>query len=71
MQVKEIIKSGRAGTSVVVNQDESIDNAAILMKEHNLSKISVTDDSNNVIGIITKDSLLEASEELNEDFFLN
>jgi predicted transcriptional regulator len=71
MQVKEIIKSGKAGTTVVVNQDESIDNAALLMKEHKLAQISVADNNGKIIGVINKDSILQASDDLNEDFFLN
>lgn len=80
MQVKNIMKevqpgkSGKTGGAVssgaFVNAEESIDNAAILMKKNKLSCLPVVDDNKKVIGVITRDDLIEASDELNEDFFL-
>jgi len=72
MRVKELMKSARGkSTSINVNEEESIDNAAILMKNNNLSQISVVNDDNKVVGVVTKDSILQASDDLNEDFFLD
>jgi predicted transcriptional regulator len=72
MRVKELMKSARGrSTSINVNEEESIDNAALLMKNNNLSQISVVNDDDKVVGVVTKDSILQASDDLNEDFFLD
>lgn len=61
---------GRPG-SITVNQNESIDNAAILMRKNNLKSISVVDSKGKLVGLVTKSSILSASDDLNEDFFLD
>jgi len=55
---------------ISVNVEESIDNAALLMREHNLREIQVVDE-NNVVGIVTRKSVVESSDDINEDFFFD
>ena len=50
---------------------ENIDNAANLMRENQLDFISVIDDNNKLVGMVTKESIIEASDDLNEDFWLD
>ncbi len=53
-----------------VNPEENIDNAALLMREHDLKEIQVVEDEK-VIGLITRKVIVESSDDLNENFFLN
>ncbi len=74
-KVKEIMKPAKKGaginTGLTVNADESIDNAALLMRDNHLEQIAVLNDSGRLVGVVTKDALIEASDELNEDFFID
>ena len=72
MKVKDIMKKTKTSSSdISIKEDESIDNACSLIKEHNLEKLTVVDKKNNIVGVITKDCLINASEDINEDFFLD
>lgn len=72
MKVEEVMKKIKGNrTKLTVNPEESIDNAALLMKNHNMDRISVINDNNRIVGTVTKDSIIEASDDLNEDFFFN
>jgi len=73
MRIKEIMKplsSKVKKQEISVNVEESIDNAALLMREHNLREIQVVDE-NNVVGIVTRKSVVESSDDINEDFFFD
>lgn len=72
MQVEDVMKAPKAGkTKFTVNQGESIDNAALLMKQNNMKSVSVVDDDGKVVGLVTRDSIIQASDDLNEDFFID
>ncbi len=55
---------------VVVDYDESIDNAALIMKKHKIKKLPVVKDDE-LYGIITSTDIIENSEDLNEQFFFD
>ena len=72
MRVNEIMSNDKSSrTKITVNENENIDNAALLMKENRLNKITVIDDNNKVVGTITSDCIVKCSEDLNADFFLD
>ncbi len=75
MKVKEVMKPVKgkrdAESDLNVNAEESIDNAAVLMKENGLEEIPVVDSNDKVIGKITRSSIIDACEDINEDFFLD
>ena len=72
MKVKDVMKSatGKPGM-ITVNKNESIDNAALLMRKNNLKSISVVDGKGKLVGAVTRNSILKASDDLNEDFFFD
>ena len=72
MQSKEIMSefNGKK-TKITVNQEENIDNVALLVKENKLKQITVVDPANRAVGTITQQNLIDHSDDLNEDFFLN
>ena len=72
MQAKEIMKPTKGmKTRVTVNEGESIENAAILIRDNKMREISVVDDNERVVGVITRNALIEASDDLNDSFFLD
>jgi predicted transcriptional regulator len=72
MQVEDIMKSGKAKKSTVtINRAESVNNAATLMKQNKTSELTVVDDDDKPVGVVTKSSLIEAADDISEDFFLD
>lgn len=72
MQIKKIMSGlKKPRTSITVNQGESVDNAALLMKENNLSYITVVDDEDNPVGAVTSKDIIDSEESIDEDFFLD
>jgi len=73
MQVEDIMKKTKSvkNKDINVNAEESIDNAALLMKQNKITEVAVIDDDSNIVGVITKTDIIEASDDLNEDFFLD
>lgn len=55
---------------ITVDENESIDNAAIIMSENNIRKLPVVSDGK-VVGIITATDIIKNSESLNLDFLLD
>lgn len=73
MKVKELmnpVSHKVKKKEINVNPEENIDNAALLMREHDLKEIQVVEDEK-VIGLITRKVIVESSDDLNENFFLN
>lgn len=70
MEVREIMEPGKSKSNYALNAGESIDNAAALMRDNKIQEVNVLDEEGKIIGKVTKDALIEASDELNEDFFL-
>jgi len=72
MQVKDVMTSPSGiKSSQEVNLEESLTNAASLMKENNLSAIKVVDDNGRTVGKITQKEIVSNSDEISDDFFLN
>lgn len=55
---------------ITIDENESIDNAAIIMSENNIRKLPVISEGK-VIGIITATDIIKNSESLNLDFLLD
>ncbi len=55
---------------ITIDENESIDNAAIIMSENNVRKLPVVSDGK-VVGIITATDIIKNSESLNLDFLLD
>ena len=53
---------------IIINEKESIDNAALMMAENKIKRLPVLS-KGKLIGIITAADIIENSDELNEDFF--
>ena len=72
MKAKEIMREfdGKK-TKLTADQEENIDNVALLIKDNKLKQITVVDESNRAIGTITQQDLIDHSDDLNEDFLLN
>lgn len=72
MIIKDIMKVSKSARSpVVVDENENIDNAALLMKENELKEIAVVNSKDEPVGVVTREILLNNSDELNQDFFLD
>ena len=54
---------------ITIEQDEDIDNAAILMTKNKVKHLPVMKDEE-LVGIISATDLIENSDELNEDFLI-
>jgi CBS domain-containing protein len=52
---------------VTIDHNETIDNAALIMAEHQIKRLPVTEDGK-LIGIITATDIIANSDVLNEDF---
>ncbi len=72
MQIEDIMKpaSGKK-PKITINKEESIDNAAIILKDKKISELAVVDDEGKIIGIVTDADIIENSDDINEDFFLD
>ena len=55
---------------VTIEQDEDIDEAAILMKKNNIKRLPVTKNGE-LVGIITSTDLIANCDELNEEFLFD
>ncbi len=55
---------------ITIDENESIDNAAIIMSENNIRKLPVVSDGK-VVGIITATDIIKNSDSLNLDFLLD
>lgn len=55
---------------ITIDENESIDNAAIIMSENNIRKLPVIG-NNKLIGIITATDIIRNSESINLDFLLD
>ncbi len=53
---------------ITINQDESLDNAALLMTEKKIKRLPVMNNEK-LVGIITATDIIANSDLLNEDFF--
>ena len=72
MQIEDIMKPASGKTpEIILNKEESIDNAATLMKQNKIKEIAIVDDDDKVVGKVTRTDLIQASEEINEDFFID
>lgn len=74
MKVQDIMSSVKKKSlngDIFVHEEESIDNAALLMKDNKLDEIPVVNDDEEVVGKVTRDNIIENSDEINENFFLD
>jgi len=72
MQIEDIMKPAKGSKPAIsVNQEESIANAATLMKQNNKKDLLVVNDDDRVVGKVTREDIVENSDELNEDFFID
>jgi len=72
MKIRDIFNdTTKTKSRFQVNLDESLDNAASMMRDNKIKAVSVIDEEGNIVGQITIDDLIANSDELNEDFFLN
>ena len=55
---------------ITIDENESIDNAAIIMSENNIRKLPVVSDEK-VVGIVTATDIIKNSDSLNLDFLLD
>lgn len=55
---------------ITIDENESIDNAAIIMSENNIRKLPVISEGK-VVGIITATDIIKNSDSLNLDFLLD
>lgn len=54
---------------ITIGKNESIDDAAELMRKHKIKRLPVVS-KGELVGIVTATDLIENSDELNEEFFL-
>jgi CBS domain-containing protein len=71
MQLEKKISSVMNKQTITIDEEEDIDNAAILMSKNKIKRLPVTDNEQNLKGIITSTDLIAHSDELNEDFLLD
>ena len=64
------VSSVMSKTVITIDKDESLDNAAILMKKNKIKSLPVLE-KEKLVGIITADDLLANSNELNEEFLFD
>ena len=53
---------------VTINENEELDDAAIILFKNKIKKLPVVNKKGNLVGIITSTDLIAHSEDLNEDF---
>jgi len=73
MKVEDIMKPRKSNIipDIFVSQGENIDNAALLMREHDLKSIEVMGDAGKIVGIVTRRILINHSDDINENFFID
>ena len=69
-KINKKISSIMARNVITIEQDEDLDEAAILMKQNKIKRIPVIK-NNELVGIITSTDLIANSEELNEEFLFD
>jgi len=68
--LKDKVSKVMTSQVITIDEDESLDNAAEIMKENRIKHLPITSDRE-VVGIVTTTDLIEHSDDLNEDFFLD
>jgi len=53
---------------ITIEQNDDIDDAALLMAQHKIRRLPVLDKQGNLVGIVTSTDLIAHSDDLNEDF---
>jgi CBS domain-containing protein len=65
--INKKVSSIMSKSVITINHNETLDNAALIMAEHDIKRLPVTD-GEKLVGIITATDIVANSDVLNEDF---